>query len=98
MAARSFAPCGLFAAVFSLVGTVSFSAELDFEKSIAPLIVRRCLGCHNASEAKGSLVLTTREGMIKGGESGPAVSPEKAESLLLERVTAGEMPPEQNGK
>lgn len=71
----------------------------DFEKAVAPLIVRRCLGCHNASEAKGGLVLTTREGMLRGGESGTALVPGKPdESHLLDRVEKGEMPPEDKGK
>jgi len=42
-----------------------------FEKEVAPLIVRNCLGCHNASEAQGNLVLTTREGLLKGGDTAP---------------------------
>src|SRR5688572_27984412 len=98
---RRFVPGGAFLLASWLGCTLASAAEPapDFENSIAPLIVRRCLGCYNASEAKGSLVLTTREGLLKGGESGAVVTPGKIDSgLLLEQVTAGEMPPEENGK
>ncbi len=68
----------------------------EFERSIAPLLVKRCLGCHNSGERRGELDLTSAAGLTKGGESGPAVvasQPDK--SLLLERVVAGSMPPQE---
>ncbi len=68
----------------------------DFEREIAPILIARCLGCHNASERKGGLVLATRQSLVKGGDSGPAFSPEEpGKSYLLERVIDGEMPPEE---
>ena len=70
-----------------------------FEREIAPLLLRRCIECHNARETSGGLNLMQRETAFAGGESGIAVVPGKAsESHLLERVIAGEMPPERNGK
>ncbi|MFQ5733372.1 MAG: DUF1553 domain-containing protein [Planctomycetaceae bacterium] len=70
-----------------------------FEKTIAPILIRRCLECHNASDVKGGLDLTSRKALLKGGESGAAVDlrrPEK--SLLVERIAGGEMPPETRPK
>src|SRR5487761_1149773 len=65
-----------------------------FDQGIAPLLARHCLGCHNPSDKKGGLDLTRREGLLEGGDSGPAVVPGKVEeSLLWQRVSAGEMPP-----
>lgn len=76
---------------------VSLSANLvaqDFEKEIAPILVRRCLECHSGSEPKGKLGLTTRAGMLKGGRGGPALLPgNAAESEMWSRVEAGKMPP-----
>ena len=84
---------------FAFCPSLRAAESPDFEKGVAPLLVRRCLGCHNASEAKGGLVLTTREGLLRGGESGAALAPGKPEeSHLLERVEKGEMPPEEKGK
>lgn len=70
-----------------------------FEKSVAPVLVKRCLECHNASDRQGELYLGTREAALKGGESGAAIVPGTAsESLLYQKVEAGEMPPEKEGK
>src|SRR5881409_1362069 len=69
-------------------------AAPDFEREVAPILVRRCAGCHNASEARGELLLTTRETLLAGGSNGPVLVPGKPEeSTLLKRVSAGEMPP-----
>lgn len=65
-----------------------------FEQSVGPLIIRRCAGCHNPSELKGGLDLTSREKLIAGGDSGPALTPGNVEdSLLWHRVSSKEMPP-----
>ncbi len=70
----------------------------DFEQEIAPLLVRRCLECHQERDPSGGLSLASIAGLLQGGDSGSAVSTDSAdESYLLERVTAGEMPPEHKG-
>lgn len=75
----------------------AFGAE--FDDRIAPIFITCCLGCHNSNDRKGELDLTSRKGLMKGGDSGPAIVAGKPdESLLLQRVTDGEMPPEQAGK
>src|SRR5262245_41134596 len=86
---------------FCLVAAIDpvSAAEPDFSKTIGPILTRRCLGCHNASEAKGELVLLSSEGLLKGGESGVVIDAAKPEeSLLFKKVASGEMPPEENGK
>ncbi len=59
-----------------------------FEKEVRPLLVERCLECHGAKEKpKGGLRLTTREAVIRGGDSGPAaVAGKPDESLLIQAV------------
>src|SRR5262245_50761224 len=60
-----------------------------FEKKIRPALVEHCYKCHSpeAKKPKGGLLLDTRDGIRKGGESGPAAVPGKpAESLLLKAV------------
>ena len=54
-----------------------------FEKKIRPVLVERCYKCHSAEseKLKGELMLDTRAGIRKGGESGHAVVPGKL-SLL----------------
>jgi hypothetical protein len=71
-----------------------------FEKRVRPVLAEHCYRCHSAQakSPRGGLRLDTREGLRKGGESGPAVVPGKpAESLLLRAVRHAEgvtpMPP-----
>jgi mono/diheme cytochrome c family protein len=46
-----------------------------FEKRVRPVLVERCLSCHGPDKAKGDLRLDTRDAMLKGGASGPAIVP-----------------------
>ncbi len=71
-----------------------------FEKKIRPVLVDNCYSCHShtAKELEGGLHLDTRAGMLKGGDSGPAIVPGKPEaSNLLKALRYGEdfaqMPP-----
>ncbi len=59
-----------------------------FEKKIRPILVERCYKCHSQTEKiKGGLTLDTRAGLLKGGDSGPAVQPGDPEkSRLIEAV------------
>jgi hypothetical protein len=61
-----------------------------FEKKIRPLLVERCYGCHGpeSKPPAGGLRLDSREGLRKGGESGPAIVPGDPEhSLLIEAIS-----------
>jgi len=60
-----------------------------FEKHVRPLLVEHCYTCHSAEaeKVKGGLLLDTREGLLKGGENGPALLPGDPErSLLIKAV------------
>ncbi|HVJ83314.1 MAG TPA: DUF1549 domain-containing protein, partial [Planctomycetia bacterium] len=71
----------------------------DFEKEVAPILAARCLECHNATEAAGGLRLVSEAGLRKGGDEGAVLDPAAAHGgRLLERIKAGEMPPESKGK
>ena len=69
-----------------------------FEQEIEPILRKRCWKCHGEGDAiKGELSLRSREDVLRGGESGPAVSiDEPSSSLLLEavRYDGVEMPPD----
>src|SRR5579862_6060823 len=74
-----------------------------FEQKVRPVLVKNCYGCHSveAKKNKGGLLLDTREGVRKGGDSGPAVVPGKPDkSLLIQAVRYGElkMPPATKGQ
>lgn len=59
-----------------------------FESAIRPVLVQQCYECHSAdAEAKGDLEaglrLDTKQGMLAGGDAGPAVLPGDPENSLL---------------
>jgi hypothetical protein len=73
-----------------------------FEKSIRPVLVSKCYGCHSAEAEKlrGGLLLDTRDGLRAGGDSGPAVVPgDPRKSLLIQALKgtddAKPMPPKE---
>ena len=75
-----------------------------FEKKIRPVLVDRCYSCHaeTSEEIAGGLVLDTREGIRRGGSSGPGIVPGKLDtSLVIEAIRYTnddlKMPPEING-
>ncbi|WP_169979305.1 PSD1 and planctomycete cytochrome C domain-containing protein [Tautonia rosea] len=58
-----------------------------FERTIRPLLVEHCLSCHGDETPEGGLSLTSRQALLVGGHSGPAVEPGKPdESFLIEVV------------
>jgi hypothetical protein len=95
--------------VLGIAGLVSYPAAAQspdegvafFEKSIRPVLVQHCYQCHSAdAAAKGKLQsglsLDTRQGLLTGGESGPAIVAGSAEKSLLIRALQYEsyqMPP-----
>ncbi|HEV3444142.1 MAG TPA: PSD1 and planctomycete cytochrome C domain-containing protein [Gemmataceae bacterium] len=54
-----------------------------FERNIRPILVETCHKCHGGEKHKGNLDLTSRAGMLKGGDSGPAIVPGRPEQSLL---------------
>lgn len=61
-----------------------------FEKKVRPILVERCYECHsektlatNEGEAKGNLRLDSRQRMLAGGDTGPAVEPGAPDKSLL---------------
>ncbi len=83
---------------WSQVFVLSAEPALDFEADIAPILVRRCVECHQANHISGGLRLTSRAEMLAGSESGAVVTIESpGDSYLLERVKSGEMPPPEKG-
>ncbi len=73
--------------------------EANFETEVAPLLIKRCVECHQGRDPSGNLLLTTAEGFHQGGDSGPVIDLENlGESYFLHRVADGEMPPESRGQ
>ena len=56
-----------------------------FESNVRPVLSQNCFACHTASKL-GGLQLDTREHLLKGGNSGPAIVPGDPDRSLLIQV------------
>src|SRR5258707_5021896 len=56
-----------------------------FETRVRPLLAEKCYKCHSlqADKVKARLLLDSRDGVLKGGETGPAIVPGDPEKSLL---------------
>ena len=62
------------------------SASIEFfEHKIRPIFVETCYKCHSkeSDKVKGGLLLDTRDGLLKGGDTGPAIVPGDLDRSLL---------------
>lgn len=81
---------GVVAAAFA-TNAMAAPAKLDpdqlqfFEKKIRPVLAEHCYSCHSAKaeKLKGGLFVDSKDGLMKGGTSGPAIVPGKPEKSLL---------------
>jgi hypothetical protein len=69
-----------------------------FEKQVRPLLAMHCYSCHSvkAEKLQAGLLMDSRAGLLRGGDSGEAIIPGDVEaSLLIEaiRYESYEMPP-----
>jgi hypothetical protein len=76
-------------AVVILTWSPSLRAQKQVSEADAQSVLKRCSQCHGPTLQMSMLNLTTREGMLKGGEHGPAVVPGNAEASPLYRRVAG---------
>jgi mono/diheme cytochrome c family protein len=68
-----------------------------FEAKVRPVLVERCVGCHGPDKQKAGLRLDNLVGVLRGGESGPAIDLADANASNLVaaiRHESWEMPPD----
>jgi mono/diheme cytochrome c family protein len=74
------------AACFLSGGFVHAGSPEFFEMRIRPVLAKNCYACHTSTHM-GGLELDTREHVLKGGQSGPAIQPgDPDHSLLIQAV------------
>jgi mono/diheme cytochrome c family protein len=86
-------------AILTVVG-LTFGAASDrsgeaprFESDVLPIFQGKCLACHGENVKQKGLDLRTRDSLLRGGESAPAIVPGSAkESLLFQKIFSGAMP------
>ncbi|MEE2780966.1 MAG: PSD1 and planctomycete cytochrome C domain-containing protein [Planctomycetota bacterium] len=105
---RSLAACVLsLSLAWCPLGTATAeddAVDRDFvQQKIIPLLEARCFTCHGPEEIReeehpaGGLLLTSRDAMMRGGDTGPAIIPgDPEQSLLMKAVDWEEleMPPD----
>jgi hypothetical protein len=79
-----------------LAGDPGIPAELQhvaashsefFEARIRPILAENCFSCHGPKKQQSGLRLDSREGLLKGADSGPVVVPGRPEeSPLIEAI------------
>ncbi len=78
----------MFGLIFGAFPSHAASPSDDFtffESKIRPLLADHCYSCHSAKaeKLKGGLYVDSLEGLLKGGDTGPALVPGDAEKSLL---------------
>ncbi len=87
------------AAVFHVHATGNEAALEHFESRVRPLLSENCYSCHGADAPSvfANLRLDSLQGLLRGGDSGPAVVPGDPRSSLLLQAVRGQdrvlMPP-----
>ncbi len=77
------------ACAFATAALAEDSGVEFFEKKIRPVLVQHCYECHSAGAEKlgGGLLLDSRDGVRKGGDSGSIIESTKPEeSLILKAI------------
>lgn len=73
---------------------VNGSAASVTQHDVTAIMLRRCTVCHGLRRQEGGLDLRSKASMLRGGKSGPAITPGKPDqSRLVEKIRSGKMPP-----
>src|SRR5882724_4661218 len=83
------------------VSSVNAQDDAFFERKIRPILAGTCFKCHGGERTSAKLRVDSREALLKGGGSGPAMTAGDPDKSLLVRVLlptkdkdALHMPPE----
>jgi hypothetical protein len=68
-----------------------------FDTKVAPILRKRCLGCHNNELTDGGISFQNPSTLLKGGSRGPAIVPgQPGDSVMIRAIRQQEsfsMPP-----
>lgn len=62
---------------------------VSFQKQLVPILVEKCVGCHNAEKSEGDYSMETFEALMKGGARGTAIEPGKPAESYFSRMLHG---------
>jgi mono/diheme cytochrome c family protein len=85
-------PLGIGFALAPEASTVP-AGPVSYARQVAPIFQARCAECHGAETKEAGLDLSNYAAAMKGSEFGTVIEAgDAAGSLLIEMVSAGEMP------
>ena len=74
-------------------GTDCLAQQVGFATSVHPILAAKCSPCHSGENPRAGLSFASRDTLMKGGKSGPAIVPGKSsDSLLIARITGRSLP------
>ena len=84
---------------FAALATIAISSaravqtKPGYVKQIEPLLLEKCVACHNHTTRKGELNLESYEALMAGGKRGAAIVPGKSAESLLVKMVEGTIKP-----
>ena len=83
----------LVLAIALLPAVSSGDETVDYARNVFPVFEKYCVSCHVVDEAKGGLVMESYGSVMKGGDSGPAITPGVPTSSRLLMMASGKLEP-----
>ena len=80
-------------AILILFFGIGYTQAASFARDVQPVLKEHCVKCHGGDKIRGDLDLSTRAGLLKGGEQGPSAIPGKADESFLMTVLRHEEEP-----
>lgn len=72
---------------------IGASEPVDYERDVLPIFETYCIACHTTDEAQGGLAMQSFADLMRGGETGPAITPGVPSSSRLFLMAAGQLEP-----
>src|SRR5437764_870366 len=70
-----------------ILGQAAPADDAFFEAKIRPVLAESCFKCHGGTKVSNKLRVDSREALLKGGKSGPAIVPGQPDkSMLLQAI------------
>jgi len=81
-----------FIALFATSGLCA-AEPVNYTKDVLPIFEKYCIACHTADEAQGGLVMQSFTDLMRGGETGPAITAGVPSSSRLFLMASGQLEP-----
>ncbi len=90
---RSWLSSAVLVPLFCFFSVTMVRGDDTYTQTIEPLLRQHCVACHNPDESEGGLDLSTYEGLLRGGQTGPALTPGAVASSRMHLMASGTLEP-----